>query len=81
MSGYRAFLDEDETNDNYDLTYYHNPKRWKDNLLEETNPIRDTNKWSKEIKYLNKDNTDFSDDIKNLPKDTGGIYIFYIKGH
>lgn len=80
MSGYRAFLDEDDDNDKYVLTYYHNPTRWNANLLAINNPIRDANKWSKEIKYMNDDNTDVSDEIKNLPKNTGGIYIFYLKG-
>ena len=80
MAGYRAFLAEDSENYKYDLTYYHNPNRWRDNIIALDNPIRNVENWSAEIKYLNESNDDLSDDIKNLPNDTGGIYVFYVKG-
>ena len=80
MAGYRAFLAEDSENYQYELTYYHNPNRWKDNIIALDNPIRNVENWSAEIKYLNESNDDLSDEIKNLPNDTGGIYVFYIKG-
>jgi hypothetical protein len=31
------------------------------------------------IKYLNDDATAFNDDISQVPNDTGGLYLFYIK--
>lgn len=80
MAKYRAFIRDDDDNEKFILTYYHNPKRWVDNLLEQNNPIRDIANWSNEIKYLNAANDDLSEDIKALPKSHGGIYMFYIKG-
>lgn len=80
MAGYRAFLAKDSENYLYDLTYYHNPNRWRDNVIDINNPIRNVENWSDEIKYLNQSNDDLSDEIKNLPNNTSGIYIFYIKG-
>ncbi len=80
MSRYRAFIHDDDDNERYRLTYYHNPQRWIDNLLETNNPIRDLANWSNEIKYLNDQNSDVSQEIKNLPTDRGGVYMFYLKG-
>lgn len=80
MAGYRAFLAEDSNNYQYELRYYHNPDRWTNNAIEFDNPIRNVENWSDEIKYLNAANDDLSEEIKNLPNNTGGIYIFYIKG-
>ena len=74
----RAFIDDD--NKLYDITYYHTPSRWINNLIDPSNPIANETMWSKEIKYMNDDNNDISDEIKNLPNNTGGIYIFFIKG-
>jgi excinuclease UvrABC nuclease subunit len=31
------------------------------------------------IKYLNDQGTDFSDEIGNIPNDSGGLYLFYTK--
>lgn len=53
MAGYRAFLAEDSENYKYNLTYYHNPNRWRDNIIALDNPIRNVENWSAEIKYLN----------------------------
>lgn len=80
MAGYRAFIAEDSENYSYILTYYHNPNRWRDNVIDIDNPIRNVDNWSGEMKYLNQSNDDLSDEIKKLPTNTGGIYIFYIKG-
>ena len=77
---YRAFVADDDDNLKHEVLYYHNPLRWKDNILPENDPIRDEAQWSNEIKYLNNDNTDISNDIKSLPIDTGGVYIFFLKG-
>ena len=77
---YRAFLHSDPDNFQYELKYYHNPKRWYANELESDNPIKNISNWSEEIKYLNDNNDTCSAEIKNLPTDTGGIYVFYLKG-
>lgn len=79
MSGYRAFVEDDDENAKHRIEYYHNPSRWQDNVLEDSS-IRNESKWSNEIKYLNSDNTDVSNEIKAIPNNSGGIYIFYIKG-
>lgn len=55
-----------------------NPVRWKDNFVGLNNPIRDDTHWSQEIKYLR--DGEISDEIKSMPKDRGGIYMFYLKG-
>lgn len=77
---YRAFVADDDENLKHEVLYYHNPSRWKDNILPTDDPIRDEKKWSVEFKYLNADNSDISNDIKSLPTDTGGLYIFFLKG-
>lgn len=78
MSGYRAFTTNDD-----DLVcrieYYPTPQRWRDNI-DSTNPITDEKNWSAEIKYMNPTNDDVSDEIKKIPNNTGGVYMFYIKG-
>lgn len=62
----------------YSIEYRPNYARWADNDIGEENPIRDINNWSREIKYLI--NGELSDDIRNIPPTTGGVYIFYLKG-
>lgn len=80
MSTYRAFLAENDNNLLFEVTYYHNPNRWIENEVEANNSIRLHQNWSDEIKYLNDTNDNVSDSINMLPTNTGGIYIFYIKG-
>lgn len=80
MAGYRAFIAEDDNEAKYRIEYFHNPQRWDDNMVEPDNPIRDVTQWSQEIKYLSDDGSRISDEILNLPNNTGGIYMFYIKG-
>lgn len=78
MSGVNAFLAADDQESLHRLDFYHNPYRWNDNLLDKDNPIRDVANWSNEIKYMDGDKV--SNEIKTLPNNTGGIYMFYIKG-
>lgn len=80
MAGYRAFIAENDNEAKYRLEYFHNPQRWNDNMVEMNNPIRDVNRWSQEIKFINDDGSGISDEILSLPNDIGGIYMFYIKG-
>ncbi len=74
----RAFIDDE--NKLFDITYYHTPSRWIVNAVDPLNPITNEANWSAEIKYLNVANDDISDEIKNIPNDRGGIYMFFIKG-
>ena len=61
-----------------EIPYRPNPIRWQDNFIGDNNPIRDVANWSQEIKFL-KDGK-ISDEIRNMPNDKGGIYMFYLKG-
>lgn len=74
----RAFVDDD--NKVFDVTYFHNPSRWVEFAIDPNNPIANEANWSKEMKYLNDTNDDISDEIKNIPNNTGGVYMFFIKG-
>lgn len=74
----RAFIDDE--NRLFDITYFHNPSRWLEYTIDQNNPIANEANWSKEMKYLNDTNDDISDEIKNIPNNTGGIYMFFIKG-
>lgn len=73
-----AFFYKNEEEKLYEVTYFLNPNRWQSVLRDETNPILNENNWADEIKYLN-ENQEISDEIKELPRDKGGIYMFYVK--
>jgi hypothetical protein len=75
---HRAFIEDEDAP--FRIEYYHNPNRWQENAVVVNNPIMDVSNWSPEIKYLNNLNTSISDEVNNLPNDTGGIYMFFIKG-
>ena len=79
MSTYRAFIVENDEK-LFEIAYYHRPQRWFENCVDSRNQIVDENNWSPEIKYLNNSDDGLSDEITNLPNNTGGIYVFYIKG-
>lgn len=70
-------LKHDETKI-YDCLYYLHPKLWMENI-HITSSLHNKENWSGYIKYLNDDNQ-ISDEIKNLPQDYGGIYVFFIQG-
>lgn len=65
-------------NKNYLIQYMPRPARWAEYFVGEDNPIRLEENWSEEIKYI--ENNQRSPKIDNLPTDTGGVYIFYLKG-
>ena len=75
---YRAFVEKDASY-NLQVTYYHKPRRWLDNNHGVLELISEEN-WSPEIKYLDDANENISNEIKTLPNNTGGIYVFYLKG-
>ena len=79
MSTYRAFIEENDEK-LFEIAYYHKPQRWFENKVDSDNQIVNENNWSLEMKYLNNSNDGLSNEISNLPNNTGGIYIFYIKG-
>lgn len=43
-------------------------------------PIFIETNWSEEYKYLDSTNKNVSKEIMELPKDYGGVYLFYIRG-
>jgi hypothetical protein len=75
-----AFIDNNDENKLYEVKYFHYPQRWNDNLIDSTNPIWNSLNWSSEIKYIDDTTGEVSDEIKNLPTDKGGVYVFLIKG-
>lgn len=75
-----AFLTRYDENTIYECAYYHNPARWNDNMLEIQNPLLNENNWSEFIKYMDVEKDEVSDDIKNLPENKGGVYLFFIQG-
>lgn len=80
MSSYRAFIYEDPDNLQYEVRYYHYPKRWQKYSLPQGCPLSKEENWSEEFKYFDSKGIDYSDEIKHLPTNTGGIYVFYLKG-
>ena len=62
----------------YQIEYTPNQRRWQSNYVGKNNPICSEQNWSEEIKYF--ENGKLSDKIKTLPTNTGGIYMFYLKG-
>ena len=74
-----AFVDNDDELVKYKWTQCVSPTCWIDNIAV-TSRFHNENDWSDYIKYLNDNNEDISDDIKNLPNDCGGIYIFFVQG-
>ena len=75
---YRAFIDDEDTF--FRIEYYLSPNRWIENSFSSDNPIADVCNWSKEIKYMNNSNEKISEEINNLPTNTGGVYMFFVKG-
>ena len=73
-----AFITTFEENKLFDVLYYHMPSRWHSINIDEFGLRAED--WSHEIKFIADNEIDVSDEIKGLPTDTGGIYIFFIKG-
>lgn len=73
-----AFVTKNEETKLYDCKYYLQPKLWEENLPQ-TSRLHSSDEWSGFIKYLN-DNNSVSEEIKQLPRDYGGIYVFFIRG-
>lgn len=73
-----AFIDLNGVIKDYDCKYYLYPKLWKKNKAI-TSSLNNPDQWSDYIKYLNNKNQ-VSEEIKNIPNNCGGIYIFFIQG-
>ena len=74
-----AFLTRNDENKLYDWVYYHYPQRWlKVNLGEYMNLVKEEN-WSDYLKYLD-DNQSISQSVREIPRDKGGIYVFFVQG-
>lgn len=73
-----AFIERNDETKKYDCCYYLCPKLWIENSSV-TSRLHSVDDWSGYIKYLNEKN-EVSDEVKNLPKDYGGIYCFFIQG-
>lgn len=73
-----AFVDTNEEAQLFHCRYYLYPKQWK-KQLPITSKLHSEAGWSDFIKYLSEDGK-LSDDIKQLPNDYGGIYVFFIRG-
>ena len=69
-----AFIQRHDETKKYDCLYYLHPELWMENI-HITSILHNKENWSDYIKYLN-DRNQVSDEIKNLPKDFGGIYIY-----
>lgn len=76
----RNAFDTEYEDRNFEITFNLNPQRWIDNCVEKGNPILEESNWRPEIKYLNLNNDDISEEIKTIPTNTGGVYAFFIKG-
>lgn len=74
MSAFVRTLDK-----NLEVCYYPDPKRWNSFYVGKGNPILNVANWSKEIPFLKCDGT-LSDEIKSIPNNSGGIYMFFLKG-
>lgn len=74
-----AFVDNDDELVKYKWKLCLSPKCWFDNS-EVTSRFHNEENWSGYIKYLNEDNNELSEEIKNLPNNCGGIYVFFVQG-
>lgn len=73
-----AFIEKNDEIKKYDCRYYLHPNLWLENVHITSN-LHSQDDWSDYIKYLD-DKNKVSAEIKNLPKDYGGIYVFFIQG-
>ncbi len=69
-------FDLGEKLNNQKISYYLHKPLWE--KFDYPNLNLNFNNWQS-IKYLNENGDDFSDEIKNVPNDKGGLYLFYIK--
>lgn len=73
-----AFLNKNDQTLVYQCIYYHDPNRWNEASTCTKDAINGL-LWSDYIKYLGQDGK-VSKELNNLPKDAGGLYLFFIQG-
>lgn len=72
---YEAFVLSDQIKI-HEVSFYLYPEFWENFDFEKYNNINP--KWN-DVKFLNDNGDDVSDDVKSLPNNHGGIYMFVIK--
>lgn len=77
-----AFIKSDVDSNKYLLQFYNNPKRWKKYSVPKDCPLQNIENWSMEYKYFVKQDRRniLNPEIRQIPNDSGGVYIFYVKG-
>lgn len=75
---FEKYIIDNEENLKFKVDYYHYPDRWQ--CIEIHDTIKSKDKWSVEMKYLSQNGTEPSSEVKNIPDNLGGIYVFFIKG-
>lgn len=73
-----AYLQKYDQTKLFDVTYYLDHERWSA-CHKATAPFLNEDGWSDYIKYLD-ENGNISIDVRNITKEHGGIYIFFIQG-
>lgn len=73
-----AFVNINDQTMVYQLKYYHDPSRWNEVSEDVKNSINEL-VWSDYIKYLD-ERGKVSKELNQLPSDTGGFYLFFIRG-
>lgn len=61
------------------LTFILNPNNVWQSYNKELKLITESNKW-REIKFLNDSATDINPKLNDVPQNTGGVYVFVLKG-
>ncbi len=64
----------------HNLTFVLNPDEIWTTFNSKFKEITEKGDWH-EVKFLNDDASDLNNDIKNVPNNCGGIYIFILKGN
>lgn len=73
-----AYLTTHDDTLRYHCKYYHDPNNWN-NCPSEIKEALSEEQWTDYIKYLDEDGN-LSPELDHLPKDQGGIYVFFIQG-
>lgn len=61
------------------INFILNPKNIWQSFNEQLRKVTETKEW-REIKFLNDDASGLNPDIKTVPKNCGGVYVFLVKG-
>ena len=78
MTDIDNYIDSNDRIRTYVITYYHDTSLWDEAPEDAKNAVINLT-WSGYIKYLD-NNGKRSKDLNLLPKDAGGLYLFFIQG-